>query len=235
MGLFDRSTSMSRKLALFDLDNTLLAGDSDHAWGEFLIDKGLVDAEKHRASNNAFYQSYVEARLDIDAYVAFTMGPVVALPAAEQCQLREEYIDSRIRGLMSPASIELFNSHKTAGDFCLIITATNSFLTSPIAAAYGADLLIATDLHYEEGRATGRIKGTPCYQQGKVTRLQDWLAASALAEEEGLSLQNSIFYSDSSNDLPLLEKVSEAVAVDADEKLEQIACDRNWKRISLRT
>lgn len=225
---------MARRLALFDLDNTLLAGDSDHAWGEFLIAKGLVDAEAHQQRNDAFYETYKANQLDIHAYVEFTLGPVTAMSAAEQCQLREEYFAACIEAMMTPASLELVANHQRAGDFCVIITATNSFLTSPIAAAYEVDLLIATDIEFEDGRATGRIVGTPCYQEGKVQRLQQWLEHSASAQQDGMNLKHSIFYSDSSNDLPLLEQAGEAVVVDGDQRLLQVAGERNWKTMSLR-
>jgi HAD superfamily hydrolase (TIGR01490 family) len=225
---------MSRRLALFDLDNTLLAGDSDHAWGEFLIAEGLVDADTHARQNDAFYADYKRGDLDIDAYVKFTLGAVLDMSSGEQKELRERYFAQYIEPMMSPASLALLKSHKDKGDFCLIITATNAFLTTPIAEAYGVDQLIATDLVERDGKITGEIAGIPCFQGGKVERLQAWLESDERALSDQLSLANSIFYSDSSNDLPLLEAASEAVVVDGDEKLLAIAQRRDWQAISLR-
>ncbi len=225
---------MSRRLALFDLDNTLLAGDSDHAWGEFLIDCGLVDSEQHARQNDAFYADYKNGSLDIDAYVRFTLGAVLELSSAQQRELRERYFASKIAPMMTAASHELLASHRQAGDFCVIITATNAFLTTPIAEAYGVDQLIATDLIANGDQITGEIAGIPCFQRGKVTRLQQWLSEDERAIADRLDLQHSIFYSDSSNDLPLLEAAGEAVVVDGDEKLLQIAEQRDWRSISLR-
>lgn len=224
---------MPRQLALFDLDNTLLAGDSDHAWGEFLIQKQLVDADNHRRHNDNYYQQYQDNELDIHAYVRFTMGPILDLPAEQQLQLRDEYMTQMIAGLISDASLDLVAKHRNQGDFCLIITATNSFLTTPIAAAYQVDQLLATDLQLADGRVTGDILGIPCFQAGKVQRLQQWLAADEVARREQLRLEDSIFYSDSSNDLPLLEQAGTAVVVDPDERLKAAARERNWQELSL--
>jgi len=224
---------MPRQLALFDLDNTLLAGDSDHAWGEFLIQKKLVDADHHRRHNDNYYQQYQDNVLDIHAYVRFTMGPILDLPAEEQLQLRDEYMEQMISGLISDASRELVARHRDQGDFCLIITATNSFLTAPIADAYQVDELLATDLRLSAGKVTGDILGTPCFQGGKVQRLQQWLAEDEVAQREQLQLGHSIFYSDSSNDLPLLEQAGTAVAVDPDARLKAAARQRNWQQMSL--
>ncbi|MFN3163491.1 MAG: HAD family hydrolase [Pseudohongiellaceae bacterium] len=224
---------MPRQLALFDLDNTLLAGDSDHAWGEFLIQKQLVDADNHRRHNDNYYQQYQDNELDIHAYVRFTMGPILDLPAKQQLQLRDEYMTQMIAGLISDASLDLVARHRNQGDFCLIITATNSFLTTPIAAAYQVDQLLATDLQLADGRVTGDILGIPCFQAGKVQRLQQWLAEDEVARREQLRLEDSIFYSDSSNDLPLLEQAGTAVVVDPDERLKAAARERNWQELSL--
>ena len=224
---------MPRQLALFDLDNTLLAGDSDHAWGEFLISKRLVNADDHRRRNDAYYQQYQDNELDIHAYVRFTMGPILDLPAERQRQLRDEYMTEMINGLISDASRELVARHRQQGDFCLIITATNSFLTAPIADAYQVDQLLATDLLLADGRITGDILGIPCFQGGKVERLQQWLAEDEVALREQLRLENSIFYSDSSNDLPLLERAGTAVVVNPDPRLRTTARERNWQELSL--
>ena len=210
-----------RRLALFDLDNTLLNGDSDHAFGEYLIDKGLVDAEAHRAANDRFYQDYVQNRLDIHAYVQFTLGPVLPLPAAELQALISDYAEAVIRSMVTDQALELVHSHKEAGDYCAIITATNALLTT----------LLATDLEQADGRLTGKIAGIPCFQQGKVAKLQQWLMT--IGEQEGIGQQHSIFYSDSSNDLPLLEWSTEPVVVNPDAKLARIAEQNQWRRLDL--
>jgi HAD superfamily hydrolase (TIGR01490 family) len=229
------------RLALFDLDNTLLAGDSDHAWGEFLIEQGLVDEAKHRAQNDAFYEQYLQGELDIHGYVAFTLAPILGLAPTELEALRQEFVTSRVASIMLPRAIELVNSHRDAGDLCVIITATNEFITQPIAAAFGVEHLIATGLEQTgEGdarRYTGAISGTPCYQQGKITKLTAWLeerATNALQDEPLASLADSILYSDSFNDLPLLSAVTTAVAVDPDPRLAAEAEARGWEIRSLR-
>lgn len=224
---------MTRRLALFDLDNTLLTGDSDHAWGQFLISKKLVDAQSHQRRNNAFYEDYKKGQLDIHAYVAFTLAPVLDFDADAQQRLLDEYIREVISDMMSPASRQLVDSHRQAGDYCLIITATNAFLTTPIAAAYDVHTLLATDLEYDADRITGRIAGIPCYQQGKVERLSQWLNESDEARAHALSLDNSIFYSDSSNDLPLLEAAAEPVVVNGDSELIRVARERDWRQLDL--
>ncbi len=229
------------RLALFDLDNTLLAGDSDHAWGEFLIEQGLVDEARHRAQNDAFYEQYLQGELDIHGYVAFTLEPILSLAPAELDALRQEFVTTRVASIMLPQAVALVNSHRDAGDLCVIITATNEFITQPIAAAFGVEHLIATELEQTgEGdarRYTGAIAGTPCYQQGKITKLTAWLEERALraAKEEPLaSLADSILYSDSFNDLPLLSAVTTAVAVDPDPRLAAEAQARGWEIRSLR-
>ena len=229
------------RLALFDLDNTLLAGDSDHAWGEFLIEQGLVDEARHRAQNDAFYEQYLQGELDIHGYVAFTLEPILSLAPAELDALRQEFVTTRVASIMLPQAVALVNSHRDAGDLCVIITATNEFITQPIAAAFGVEHLIATRLEQTgEGdarRYTGAIAGTPCYQQGKITKLTAWLDERALraAKEEPLaSLADSILYSDSFNDLPLLSAVTTAVAVDPDPRLAAEAQARGWEIRSLR-
>ena len=229
------------RLALFDLDNTLLAGDSDHAWGEFLISRGIVDEAQHRAKNDAFYEQYVRGELDIHGYVAFTLEPILSLAPAALATLRQEFVTSEVAAIMLPQAIALVNSHRDAGDLCVIITATNEFITQPIAAAFGVEHLIATGLEQTgegaEQRYTGAIKGTPCYQHGKITKLNAWLDARAAEAAGGgplASLADSILYSDSFNDLPLLNAVTTAVAVDPDPRLEAEAMARGWEIRSLR-
>jgi HAD superfamily hydrolase (TIGR01490 family) len=221
---------MTRRLALFDLDNTLLAGDSDHAWGEFLISRKLVDPASHRQTNDRFYQHYLEGRLDINAYVRFTLTPILNLSKQQRQDLHAQFMAEVIAPMIQNKSLELIARHKQDGDYCLIITATNSFITAPIAAAFGVDQLLATDLEMDGEHYTGQIQGIPCYQQGKVEKLQLWLSQ----QDNGMAIEDSAFYSDSINDLPLLERVAKPVAVDPDDKLARIAEQQGWLCMSLR-
>ena len=215
-------------LAIFDLDNTLIAGDSDHSWGEFLVSKQLVDAVEYRRQNDLFYQAYKDGTLDIHAYQRFALTPLARFTAAELAELHSEFMATCIEPLMLVKAQTLLQQHRDNGDYLLIITATNSFITHPIAKHLGVDDILATDPQVIDGRYTGEIIGTPCFQGGKVTRLNEWLAARER------SLDGSYFYSDSYNDLPLLEQVTHPVAVDPDERLRQTAEARNWPIISLR-
>ena len=222
--------NMQQRLALFDLDNTLLDGDSDHAWGEFLIDRGLVDKKIHRARNDQFYRDYLAENLDIFAYVAFTLEPILRYTNEQRNSLRKDFMKYSINSMILNKARNLIDKHKSQGDFCIIITATNSFITEPIANAFKIDNLIATEVETAEEYLTGKILGTPCYQDGKVVKLEQWLAF----QSDNLSITNSVFYSDSVNDLALLEAVKEPIAVDPDHKLLQISRDRNWQILSLR-
>ena len=232
-------TAATAKLALFDLDNTLLAGDSDHAWGEFLISRGLVDEASHRAQNDAFYAQYQRGELDIHGYVAFTLAPILSLPPSQVDALRADFVATEVARIMLPKARALVAQHQAAGDLCVIITATNEFITAPIAKAFGIDWLIATSLEKEgQGEArryTGAIAGTPCYQEGKISKLKEWLAQrNASGAEPFAALADSVLYSDSINDLPLLSAVTTAIAVDPDARLEQEARSRGWEIRSLR-
>jgi len=226
------------KLAIFDLDNTLLGGDSDHAWGEFLISAGLVEAESHRATNNEFYRQYQQGGLNIADYVAFAAAPVAGKSPATLTELHAAFMEGFVRPMFLPAALALLQSHRDNGDYLLIITATNRFITAPIARVLEVDDLIATDLEQVDGIYTGRMQGVPCFQEGKVKRLEAWLDDyNRGARADGkpvLSMNDSIFYSDSFNDLPLLEQVAEAVAVDPDDTLRKVAAQRGWPIISLR-
>ncbi len=215
-------------LALFDLDNTLLRGDSDHAFGDYLAAHGEVDAQAHRLRNDAFYADYQRGELDIRAYSEFVLATLVGRSRAELEALQERYVREVIEPMILSAGQELLAEHRRRGDTLVIITATNSFITAPIARRMGVDHLLATEGEVIDGAYSGRIKGIPCYREGKVLRLQQWL------REQGHSGHPSCFYSDSHNDLPLLEWVDEAIAVDADARLAEQAQQRGWRQISLR-
>lgn len=215
-------------LAIFDLDNTLLGGDSDHGWGEFLVSRGLVDEARFRSANDLYYQQYQSGELDIHAYLAFALEPLTQhnLPALEA--LHAEFMRDIVTPMYLPKAAELLAEHRARGDYLLIITATNAFITRPIAAALGVDAIIATEPELMHGRYTGRIVGTPSFREGKVVRLREWLV------EHQFNLAGSSFYSDSHNDLPLLEMVETPVAVDPDDTLRATAIARGWPIISLR-
>lgn len=215
-------------LALFDLDNTLIAGDSDHAWGDFLVHKGLVDAEVYKTTNDRFYREYQQGTLDIHEYLAFSLRPLTQYSTAAMLDHRAEFVETWIRPLVLPAALELLERHRQQGDRLLIITATNRFITAPIAELLGVADLIAVEPEFINGRYTGQVTGIPSFREGKVTRLTAWL------QQEGLDLAGSWFYSDSQNDLPLLQQVDNPVAVDPDDTLRQHAEQQGWPVISLR-
>ena len=219
------------RLALFDLDNTLLAGDSDYEWGQFLVDRGVLERAAYEAQNRAFYEQYKAGTLDIHEFLGFALRPLAAHTPAELERWRAEFMRARISPMILPAARALVRRHLDAGDLCAIITATNSFVTRPIAREFGVDHLIATEPEKRNGRFTGAVAGVPCFRDGKVRRLEDWLRAlgRALADFE-----ESACYSDSHNDLALLERVTRAVAVDPDQTLARIAAQRGWERITLR-
>ncbi|MEN8175365.1 MAG: HAD family hydrolase [Pseudomonadota bacterium] len=215
-------------LAIFDLDNTLLNGDSDYLWGVFLAEKGVVDRHHYERENERFYAEYKAGELDIYEFLAFSLRPL-AEHRLEDLQLwREEFLASRIETLITPAALDLLEKHREAGDTLMIVTATNSFVTAPIADRLGVPHLIATDPEIAAGRYTGRVSGEPSFREGKVSRLKAWVA------DNGSSLDGSWFYSDSHNDIPLLEIVDHPVAVDPDDELHRLAESRGWPVISLR-
>lgn len=216
------------RLALFDLDNTLLAGDSDHSWGDFLCQQGHVDAAEYRARNDAFYADYCNGKLDVVAYQNFSQAILGRTPMATLAQWHARFMAEVIEPLILPEGEALLAKHRAECDRLVIITATNRFVTGPIAARLGVETLLATECAMQDGRYLGKITGVPCYQSGKVIRLNLWL------QEHGLDLHDSYFYSDSRNDLPLLEQVSNPVAVDPDEILRNTASARGWPIISLR-
>ncbi|BES69929.1 HAD family hydrolase [Marinobacter nanhaiticus D15-8W] len=215
-------------LAIFDLDNTLLKGDSDHAWGDFLVAEGIVDAGEYERANDQFYQDYLNGDLDILRYLAFALAPLAKHEPEVLYALRQRFVDERIRPLMLDKAVQLLEKHRQQGHYLLIITATNRFVTQPIAELLGVDDLIATEPEMQDGRYTGQVAGTPSFQDGKVKRLETWL------EENGQSADDAWFYSDSHNDVPLLEQVAHPIAVDPDSKLEALAQERGWPVISLR-
>jgi len=219
------------RLALFDLDNTLLAGDSDYEWGQFLVDRGVVEREVYEAQNRVYYQQYVAGSLDIHEYLGFALRPLADHAPEELARWHAEFMRLRIVPMILPGARALVRRHLQTGELCAIITATNSFVTAPIAREFGIEHLIATEPERRDGRFTGRVAGTPCFRAGKLARLDQWLAGLGrrLADFEA-----STCYSDSHNDLPLLERVTRPVAVDPDESLAREAERRGWERISLR-
>lgn len=215
-------------LAIFDLDNTLLNGDSDHAFGQFLVDKGAVDAEHFQQANDRFYQDYKDGTLDITRYLQFALAPLEQHPMATLEQWRQEFMQEIVEPMILAKGRELLMQHRRQGDFLLIITATNDFVTRPIAKSLGVDSLIATQAECLDGHFTGRVVGVPSFQHGKIERLEQWLLSHPH------NLNDSYFYSDSINDLPLLRLVDNPVAVDPDERLRAIATRYDWPILSLR-
>ncbi|MDT3707849.1 MAG: HAD family hydrolase [Thiobacillus sp.] len=219
------------KLVLFDLDNTLLAGDSDYEWGQFLIAKGAVDGMHYETKNRAFYEDYKAGRLDIHAFLAFALRPLATHTREQLDAWHAEYMETRIRPMITQAARDLVALHMKDADLVAVITATNSFVTGPIAKEFGIPNLIATDPEEIDGRFTGEVAGTPCFREGKVVRIEHFLEAHGTRLDR---LDASWFYSDSQNDLPLLEKVRYPVAVDPDPVLCEHALEKGWPVISLR-
>jgi HAD superfamily hydrolase (TIGR01490 family) len=215
-------------LAIFDLDNTLLGGDSDYLWGRYLAENAIVDPQSYHDTNLAFYNDYQSGQLDINAFLQFVFEPLAKNSMQDLLAWRADYLQQKILPIILPKGLELIEQHRQQGDTLLIITATNSFLTTPIAELLKIDHLIATDPEMLDGRYTGKVFGVPSFQHGKVERLQHWLA------EHQQDLAGSYFYSDSHNDLPLLEQVDTPIAVDPDDKLAEVARQRDWKILSLR-
>jgi len=215
-------------LAIFDLDNTLISGDSDYLWGQFLVEQGIVDKTYYESENARFYQEYKAGTLDIRVFLAFALAPLANYPRKRLHEWRNRFIDEKIKPIMLPSAHNLIRRHFDAGDTLVCITATNSFVTEPIIALYGIPNVLATVPQQVNGQFTGQVTGIPCFQEGKVSNLDQWL------KKTGHTLENSWFYSDSHNDLPLLERVDHPVAVDPDDKLRQIAAENDWPVISLR-
>ena len=219
------------KLALFDLDGTLLPIDSDHAFGEFLIAIGWADADDYRRRNDAFYEQYKAERLDIDAYVDFCTRPWRDRPAHELAAVQARFVDEVARPALRDSALELVRRHREAGDLLAVVTATNEFVTRPIATLFGIDTLIATELARDgAGRVTGAIRGTPAFRAGKIERVDDWLRGQGHGFDD---FEAQVFYSDSTNDLALLERVSHPVATNPGAALEAIALERRWPILRL--
>jgi len=222
------------RLALFDLDHTLIPFDSDHSWGEFTTALGWTDAAEFKRRNDAFYAQYRAGTLDIREYCRFSMGAVCRQGAAASNAAHARYMEQVVRPRILPQALELVQAHQRAGDVVIIITATNAFVTRPIAQAFGVEELLAVELERDEGPGgsgwyTGEIRGVPSFREGKVERVTQWLA------EHGLDWPgvHCTFYSDSRNDLPLLEKVDVAVATNPDPTLRAIALERGWRILEL--
>jgi HAD superfamily hydrolase (TIGR01490 family) len=214
-------------LAIFDLDSTLLNGDSDHAWGEFLARKGIVGQE-YQKGNDRFYREYLAGDLDVSEYIEFMVQPLLRFDLDELKELRQEFVQVMIQPMRLPKAERLLADHRNQGRTLVIITSTTRLITEPIARLLGVEHLLATNLEKSENRLTGKLDGIPCFGPNKVNKLQEWMHGT------GHSLHGSFFYSDSHTDLPLLELVDHPVAVDPDQKLRVAAEARSWQVISLR-
>jgi HAD superfamily hydrolase (TIGR01490 family) len=215
-------------LAIFDLDNTLIADDSDYLWGQFLVDQGIVDKSHYESANAKFYDDYKQGTLDIVEFLRFSLKPLADNDPDQLYQWRAQFMEEAIKPLLLKSAQQLISKHRDRGDTLLVITATNRFVTEPIVQLYGIENLLATTPEFIDGRYTGGFNGVPCFRDGKVKLLEVWLKDSTE------TMQDSWFYSDSHNDLPLLKLVDNPVAVDPDEKLSQFAVAANWPIISLR-
>lgn len=215
-------------LTIFDLDNTLLGGDSDHAWGEFLSAQGIVDRDQHMAANNRFYEQYNNQTLDIIEYQSFVLTPLIGMSQSDRDALHRQFMQEKINPMRLAKADALIAQHQQAGDLLLVITATNRFVAGPIIESMGIHHILATEPEIIDGVITGQILGVPCYQDGKITRLNEWL------QQRALTPKCITFYSDSINDRPLLEVADKPVVVDPDDKLRDHALAVGWPIISLR-
>ena len=217
-------------LALFDLDHTLIPGDSDYEWGQFLVRRGIVDPVEYKRRNDVFYAQYNDGTLDILAFLEFAFTPLRSHPRARLDAWHREFMAEVVAPLIRPEALALVRAHQDAGDLCAIVTATNSFVTRPIAQAFGIGHLVATEPETDGGEFTGRVSGVPCFKEGKITRTEAWL------ESLGKRLEDfgcSSFYSDSANDIPLLERVTRPVAANPSERLRAHAHAHGWDIIDL--
>ncbi len=223
-------TSEKLNLALFDLDHTLLPIDSDYAWGVFTSEIGWTDPQAFRQKNDDFYTHYQAGTLDIHDYVRFATEAVRLQGAARAAQAHARFMREVVQPSVKPEALALVRQHQTAGDAVVIVTATNEFVTRPIANAFGVSELIAVELERDaEGWITGEIRGTPSFRDGKVTRVAEWLAQRNL----DWGAVNMTFYSDSANDLPLLERANHPVATNPDTRLRAVAVERGWRILDL--
>lgn len=222
------------QLALFDLDHTLLPCDSDYEWGQFLARIGVVDSAYYAKQNERFYQDYKDGKLDIHEFLRFALKPLSQHSRAQLKEWHDQFMEEVIHGQLRQEALDLVKQHQDAGDLCCVVTATNSFVTRPIVERFGIEHLIATEPATAENNPlanfTGEVKGTPNFREGKILNLHDWLASQNLNLN---TLPRSYFYSDSMNDLPLLEKVSHPVATNPDERLRNEAKKRNWSILEL--
>lgn len=218
-------------LSLFDLDNTLLDGDSDYAWAQYLIEAGVLDAATYEAQNERFYLDYQAGRLDIRAFLDFQLAPLARFPMAQLHAWRDDFLQRKIRPLVLPAALALVRERVVRGDHVAIVTATNAFITRPIADLFGVEHLLATEPEQIGGRYTGKVVGEPCFQAGKVLRLESWLKGLGTGLTQ---YSSSWFFSDSRNDLPLLRVVTHPVAVRPDPALRELAESAGWPILSLR-
>ncbi|AOK28831.1 MULTISPECIES: HAD family hydrolase [Burkholderia] len=221
-------------LALFDLDHTLIPTDSDHEWGRFMVRLGIVEADSFSRQNDRFFADYQAGKLDIHAYLAAMLAPLAKYSRAQLRAWHDQFMHEVIRPAMLPAAIELVRRHQDAGDLCCIVTATNEFITRPIATAFGVDTLIACEVETVDGHPdsalTGRAKGTPSYREGKILRTDAWLASLGKRWDD---FEHSYFYSDSHNDIPLLEKVTDPIATNPDDTLRAHASEHGWRILDL--
>ena len=215
-------------LALFDLDNTLIAGDSDHLWGDFLVAEGLVDPDQHKALNEHYYQQYQQGQLNIDEYLSFALGPMAGMTPETLSALQNKFLKKHVEPILLDAAFDLLQAHRVNGDTLIIITATNTLVTQPIADRLGVEHLIGCEAELKDGRYTGKPEGVPSFGEGKVRRIKTWCA------EHQILFEDAVFYSDSHNDLPLLREVARAIAVDPDDLLRVEAQQCGWEIISLR-
>jgi HAD superfamily hydrolase (TIGR01490 family) len=214
------------KLTIFDLDNTLLAGDSDRAWGQYIVEKKIVSND-FLIESEKFYNSYYEGDLDIDGFLAFCLKPLTENKLSELLELRKGFIEDKIKPMMLEEALRTVKQKKSEGPV-IIATATNSFVTRPIADLFEIKDLIATEFIIKDNEFTGEVDGIPCFREGKVKKVEEWVKAN------GYDLSSATFYSDSFNDLPLLQKVEIAIVVDGDGKLIEQAKNNDWECISFR-
>ena len=209
-------------LAIFDLDKTLINGDSDFLWGEFMSEIGAVDEKTYQIKNQYFFDQYALGRLDINEYLEFCLEPLSQNDMQTLNNWHQQFMSENIEKILLPKAQAVVDKHKAKGDTVMVITATNSFVTKPIVAKYGIEHLLATNPEVKQGRYTGKVEGEPCFQIGKIHHLNQWLA------QTGHTIDGAYFYSDSHNDLPMLELVDNPIVVHGDNKLQEIAKHRGW-------